>query len=147
MKKIIYLSAVLLSWFYGRHIFTFILSPFEPLFLNVGIKPLYLLIFYICYGLTYLCAAYRLLVILKNRSLLIPTELNGILYFSCVISVILGFIGIFGIYIMNATTFLVDATPQFARQMKNIAGCFAIIPVVYYEFREFYKLIPEQEKK
>jgi hypothetical protein len=145
MKKIVYIICLISAWFAGEMIATGLSTYLiNNLFSNKALITISSILIKILASAIPLLAAYRFLIFIKSRSLLLPKNFEGLSYGIGLIAVIPVFITIAG-YIAIA---IKDANGLSGIPLGFIsagAACIGVIPVIYCEAKSFYESIPNHK--
>jgi hypothetical protein len=144
MKKIVYIICLLLAFMSGGTlIFTLFSSSLVYLEKIPGVLQIIKLVINLISSIIPLLVLYRTLVFIKLRSIVIPANFNGVIYFVGWVAMVLAIITLLGYAYALSYGAGVSGVP-FAYALV-LTGLFSVIPVIYCEAKEFYAIIPENE--
>ena len=145
MKKIIYIICLISTWFAGEMIATSLSTYLiKGLFSNTALMIILSSLIRILASAIPLLAAYRFLIFIKSRSLLIPKSFSGLSYGIGLFAVTPVFITVVG-YMTLATIERNGLSGIPLGFVSFGAACIGVIPVTYCEAKSFYESIPNHK--
>ncbi len=143
MRKIIYLTCLLLAFFFGGSLISTVLAPLFMAAAKIpGAIHIVSVFVKLIATLIPLLVLYRVLVFIKSKSLLIPSNFNGGLLIMGYVALAPALITIAGYIYLFANKAGVSGIPLAFAGM--LTGILSAVPILCCELKDFYSNIPEK---